>query len=168
MRTGSWADEVYHPKLWYYDLLKFAEDQQVSRNSRSNISDDEDSENEVRFHAGNLRFEVYESPIKLIPEPLQQQHGLIFKHTQHILLPSGEKLTSWTHPTGAFWFTNSVMSWPRGIFAPHWVALGTSSMSLMYDEKMRTLKSEEPAASRQLFGCQSRQIAPSIEVFFIK
>ncbi|CAH1968461.1 unnamed protein product [Acanthoscelides obtectus] len=46
MRTGSGADEVYHPKLWYYDLLKFVEDQEVSRNSRSNISDDEESENE--------------------------------------------------------------------------------------------------------------------------
>nr|CAH7719029.1 unnamed protein product [Callosobruchus chinensis] len=46
MRTGSGADEVYHPKLWYYDLLKFVEDQEVSRQSRSNISDDEESVNE--------------------------------------------------------------------------------------------------------------------------
>ncbi|VEN57575.1 unnamed protein product, partial [Callosobruchus maculatus] len=51
MRTGSGADEVYHPKLWYYDLLKFVEDHEVSRNSRSNVSDYEESENEDESHA---------------------------------------------------------------------------------------------------------------------
>lgn len=47
MRTGSATDEVYHPKLWYYDLLKFVEDQEVPRNSRSNISDVESNGSEV-------------------------------------------------------------------------------------------------------------------------
>ncbi|CAH1955462.1 unnamed protein product [Acanthoscelides obtectus] len=59
MRTGSGADEVYHPKLWYYDLLKFVEDQEVSRNSRSNISDDEDSENEDESQAETLNTDAH-------------------------------------------------------------------------------------------------------------
>ncbi|CAH1987094.1 unnamed protein product [Acanthoscelides obtectus] len=56
MRTGSGADEVYHPKRWYYDLLKFMEDQ---GNSRSHISDDEESENEDESQAETLNTDAY-------------------------------------------------------------------------------------------------------------
>ncbi|XP_031333976.1 uncharacterized protein LOC116163988 [Photinus pyralis] len=64
MRTGSGADEVYHPKLWYYDLLNFVEDQEVSRNSRSNISDDEESENEDKSQAETLNTNAHSSQIE--------------------------------------------------------------------------------------------------------
>lgn len=46
MRTGSGADEVYQPKLWYFELLRFLSDQETPRPSSSNI-DSQDSENEV-------------------------------------------------------------------------------------------------------------------------
>ena len=43
-RTGSGADEVYQPKLWYFEQLRFLNDQETPRPSRSNI---DESENEV-------------------------------------------------------------------------------------------------------------------------
>lgn len=46
MRTGSGADEVYQPKLWYFELLRFLSDQETPRPSSSNI-DSQDSENDV-------------------------------------------------------------------------------------------------------------------------
>lgn len=48
MRTGSGVDEVYEPKLRYFKMLNFLDDQDVPRNSRSNIeSDGENSVTEV-------------------------------------------------------------------------------------------------------------------------
>lgn len=41
-KSGSGADEQYVPKLWYFNLLSFLNDQCEPRNSRSNI----DSEGE--------------------------------------------------------------------------------------------------------------------------
>lgn len=47
-RTGLGADDVYQPKLWYLNMLSFLDDQDIPRNSRSNIeSDDEKSVSEV-------------------------------------------------------------------------------------------------------------------------
>lgn len=40
-KSGSSRDELYVPKLWYYNLLHFLDDQETPRNSRSNLSDDE-------------------------------------------------------------------------------------------------------------------------------
>jgi len=41
-KSGSGADEIYIPKLWYYDSLKFLKDQEIPRESRSNISGDDE------------------------------------------------------------------------------------------------------------------------------
>jgi len=50
-RTGSGADDVYQPKLWYYNMLSFLDDQDTPRNSRSNIeSDVENSASEVSLN----------------------------------------------------------------------------------------------------------------------
>ncbi|XP_026819049.1 uncharacterized protein LOC113558324 [Rhopalosiphum maidis] len=47
-RSGSGADDVYQPKLWYFNMLSFFDDQDTPRNSHSNIeSDDENSASEV-------------------------------------------------------------------------------------------------------------------------
>ncbi|XP_022162645.1 uncharacterized protein LOC111028339 [Myzus persicae] len=49
-RTGSGADDVYQPKLWYFNILSFLDDQDTPRNSRSNIeSDDENSVSECHL-----------------------------------------------------------------------------------------------------------------------
>lgn len=43
-KSGSGVDEIYVPKLWYYNLLQFLTDQEEPRASRSNISiDDEET-----------------------------------------------------------------------------------------------------------------------------
>lgn len=42
MRSGSGSDDVYVPSLWYYDLLLFLRDQDIPRQSTSNILDDND------------------------------------------------------------------------------------------------------------------------------
>lgn len=38
--SGAGADEVYKPKLWYFHLLSFLDDQEVVRASMDNISSD--------------------------------------------------------------------------------------------------------------------------------
>lgn len=40
-KSGASADDVYLPKLWYYNLLHFLDDQETPRQSRSNLSEDE-------------------------------------------------------------------------------------------------------------------------------
>ncbi|XP_017953148.2 uncharacterized protein LOC101731991 isoform X1 [Xenopus tropicalis] len=37
-KSGASADDIYVPRLWYYDLLVFTVDQEVARDSRSNFS----------------------------------------------------------------------------------------------------------------------------------
>lgn len=39
-KSGSGVDDIYVPKLWYYNLLQFLIDQEEPRVSRSNISID--------------------------------------------------------------------------------------------------------------------------------
>ncbi|CAK1585405.1 unnamed protein product [Parnassius mnemosyne] len=45
-RSGSGKDDIYKPKLWYYDLLQFLTDKEVPRSSRSNISTDDEETND--------------------------------------------------------------------------------------------------------------------------
>lgn len=40
-KSGSGADDIYKPTLWYFDLLHFLKDQDSARPSRSTISDAE-------------------------------------------------------------------------------------------------------------------------------
>lgn len=41
LKLGAEAEDVYTPKLWYYDLLLFLDDQDLPRMSTSNIPDEE-------------------------------------------------------------------------------------------------------------------------------
>ena len=43
VKSEASADEVYHVKLWYYDLFDFLHDQCTTRESSSNLDNDEDS-----------------------------------------------------------------------------------------------------------------------------
>ncbi|KAJ8937226.1 hypothetical protein NQ314_011981 [Rhamnusium bicolor] len=36
-KSGSGADDVYEPKLWYYSLLTFVDDQEIPKTSRCNL-----------------------------------------------------------------------------------------------------------------------------------
>lgn len=42
LKSGAGADEVYKPKLWYFELLQFLGDQDSTRRGRSTIDEDED------------------------------------------------------------------------------------------------------------------------------
>lgn len=46
-KSGAGTDEIYKPRLWYFELLSFLYDQEVPRPSTSNIDEDE---NEVSFY----------------------------------------------------------------------------------------------------------------------
>merc|ERR1711899_30716 len=63
--------------------------------------------------------------------------------------PSWEKLTPWTQPPPIGELLSSAINCPIGIFLPHGVSLGLSSISLM---------KPEPHAKRTLLGCQSREV----------
>jgi hypothetical protein len=39
-RSGSSADDVYNPTLWYLDLLLFTTDEQNPRKSKSNLDEE--------------------------------------------------------------------------------------------------------------------------------
>jgi len=43
-RSGSGTDNLYTPKLWYFDKLQFLVDQETPRNGVSNISEIEANE----------------------------------------------------------------------------------------------------------------------------
>ncbi|CAH1959706.1 unnamed protein product [Acanthoscelides obtectus] len=48
-RSGAGTNNVYVPTLWYYDLLKFLDDDQGTlRSSRSNIVEDDSSEETIQ------------------------------------------------------------------------------------------------------------------------
>ena len=81
--------------------------------------------------------------------------------------PSWEKLTPWTQPPPIGELLNSAINCPIGIFLPHGVSLGLSSMSLMKPENTLTLKSVEPHAKRTLLGCQSREVTVDFSGFLM-
>jgi hypothetical protein len=39
MRSGAGADDVYVPKLWYFDLLNYIEDEETPRDSLTNMDE---------------------------------------------------------------------------------------------------------------------------------
>ncbi|KAL4705387.1 hypothetical protein ACJJTC_002410 [Scirpophaga incertulas] len=45
-KSGAGTDEIYTPRLWYFELLSFLYDQEVPRPSKSNIDEDEDDNEE--------------------------------------------------------------------------------------------------------------------------
>ncbi|XP_068202902.1 uncharacterized protein [Palaemon carinicauda] len=50
-RSGAGEEEVYVPKLWYYDLLLFTADQEIPRDSTSNLQDEQtQQENQGNSH----------------------------------------------------------------------------------------------------------------------
>jgi hypothetical protein len=47
-RSGDGEEDLYHPHLWYYDLLLFLQDHDIPRTSKSNIVEEySESLNEV-------------------------------------------------------------------------------------------------------------------------
>ncbi|CAI6371003.1 unnamed protein product [Macrosiphum euphorbiae] len=40
-RSGSYKDDIYVPSLWYYDLLLFTKDQEISMDNISNLGENE-------------------------------------------------------------------------------------------------------------------------------
>lgn len=42
MKSGKGTDDIYKPKLWYFELLSFLNDQDVPRTAISNLSDEEE------------------------------------------------------------------------------------------------------------------------------
>ncbi|KAK3892233.1 hypothetical protein Pcinc_003854 [Petrolisthes cinctipes] len=38
-RSGAAADDIYQPRLWYYNLLLFLQDQEVGRDSVTNVNE---------------------------------------------------------------------------------------------------------------------------------
>ena len=62
---------------------------------------------------------------------------------------------------------NSAISCPMGIFFPHGVSLGRSSMSFMNPENTLTLKSVDPHAKRTLLGCQSKDVTVDFRGFLM-
>lgn len=43
IRSGAGEDEIYKPSLWYFDLLRFLNDQETPRQSRNTMAEDEES-----------------------------------------------------------------------------------------------------------------------------
>lgn len=41
-KSGSGAEDIYEPKLWYYPLLRFLDDQNIPRPSRSNLDEEDE------------------------------------------------------------------------------------------------------------------------------
>lgn len=71
--------------------------------------------------------------------------------TQATLVPSWLNPTLWIQPPPVGELENSAIRFANGIFAPHSVGAGLGSISLMYVENTRTLKSVEPAAEIFIF-----------------
>lgn len=47
LKSGASADDVYRPKLWYYDMMSFLSDQDTPRESTSNLDIQDESISEV-------------------------------------------------------------------------------------------------------------------------
>ncbi|KAJ8911104.1 hypothetical protein NQ315_003366 [Exocentrus adspersus] len=43
-RSGAGVDDIYVPHLWYYELLKFLQDQETSRRTLSNMDEEDESQ----------------------------------------------------------------------------------------------------------------------------
>lgn len=57
-RSGMSTDDVYEPRLWYYNLLLFTADYEIKRESRSTMDDDCPQENNEMHEAGNNESQV--------------------------------------------------------------------------------------------------------------
>lgn len=44
LKSGSSSDDIYHPSLWYYELLAFVDDQEAARIPMSNFPESMESE----------------------------------------------------------------------------------------------------------------------------
>lgn len=47
IKTGNGAEDVYQPKLWYFNILNFLSDQDIPRGSHSTLDSDDESGIEV-------------------------------------------------------------------------------------------------------------------------
>ncbi|XP_067130333.1 uncharacterized protein [Centruroides vittatus] len=42
IKSGAGTEDIYKPKLWYFELLRFLDDRDTPRSSRSNVDSDDD------------------------------------------------------------------------------------------------------------------------------
>ncbi|KAM4027218.1 uncharacterized protein ACNLHF_023035 [Anomaloglossus baeobatrachus] len=63
-KSGAGTEELYVPKLWYYDLMSFTRDQEIPRPLESMIAVEEEEEAEVRSHSpvGDDHFQAADTP----------------------------------------------------------------------------------------------------------
>ncbi|XP_060847738.1 uncharacterized protein LOC132927255 [Rhopalosiphum padi] len=57
VKSGASSDDVYRPKLWYYDMMNFLNDQDTPRESTSNLDTQDESISEIGIDE-NLENEV--------------------------------------------------------------------------------------------------------------
>ncbi|GBN18442.1 hypothetical protein AVEN_52503-1 [Araneus ventricosus] len=83
MKSGAGTDEVRTPKLWYYDMLSFLEDQTVPRSSQT-IGSVLDSmpfgydeayipESDVKLHLTSVLPQRF--PVRHLPKPETKGHS---------------------------------------------------------------------------------------------
>lgn len=53
-KSGAGTDEIYTPKLWYFQLLSFLNDQDVPRRAISNLSDEEEVSELKKIRSNNF------------------------------------------------------------------------------------------------------------------
>lgn len=49
-KSGAGTDEIYTPKLWYFNLLTFLMEQEIPRTSTSNLSEKDENEVSLSFY----------------------------------------------------------------------------------------------------------------------
>ncbi|XP_069583110.1 nucleolin-like [Ranitomeya imitator] len=90
MKSGAGTDDVYVPKLWYYELLAFTRDQEIPRPSKTVTSLCAPSAEEI----------LPESPDEHVPpEHLQTPEGNDDETPQYSISPCVEEQTRPQHPS---------------------------------------------------------------------
>lgn len=59
LKSGASSDDVYRPKLWYYDMMSFLNDQDTPRGSTSNLDIQDESISEVGKTIKVIFFEIF-------------------------------------------------------------------------------------------------------------
>lgn len=69
VRSGKGLEEIYRPKLWYYEQMLFLKDQETAREGQSNVSVEEESEGDSDER-----------------ESILVRHFIIIKHAIYLLI----------------------------------------------------------------------------------
>ncbi|KAK3880890.1 hypothetical protein Pcinc_014650 [Petrolisthes cinctipes] len=92
-RSGAAADDIYQPRLWYYNLLLFLQDQEVGRDSVTNV-------NEVRPGPADTHMATLDGGTAgLLEEPSHESQASSVE--PHIPLPTGSRKRARPDPSDA-------------------------------------------------------------------